>query len=117
MVMIGRRVMGRARLDIMIEFATGELASGDTARVSRLVRILAAQHPDEKALTLCFALTSAASALEDVVQDHKTVSLAYKLAALVAADTLAVEALGRAPARAVDLLHFWRRVDPWFLTL
>jgi hypothetical protein len=110
--------MHQATLDLMIEFAVAELASADPTRTGRLVRTLAQQYPNEKALLLCFALTSAAAAVEDVVRDDKDgepPALGYKLAALVAADILAIEALNGRSAKAVDLLHFWRRVDPYFL--
>jgi len=41
--------------------------------------------------------------------------MGFRMAALVAADVLAVEAMGKRPAKARDLLWFWRRVDPYFL--
>ncbi len=105
-------------LDLMIEYATATLASGDTARTGALVRTLAQDFSGEKALSICFALTSAAAAIEDVVRHDgqgQSPTLGYKLAALVAADILAIEALNNRPAKAIDLLHFWRRVDPYFL--
>jgi hypothetical protein len=105
-------------LDQMIEFAVAALASGDSARTGALVRSLAQDFSGEKALSVCFALTSAAAAIEDVmhhVGPGQPPTLGYKLAALVAADILAIEALNPRTAKAVDLLHFWRRVDPYFL--
>lgn len=110
--------MQQALLDQMIEFAVAELASGDTARIGKLVRSLAQHYPGEKALMLCFALTSAAAAVEDVFRhdsDRQAPNIGYKLSALVAADILAIELLNNRPAKGVDLLHFWRRVDPYFL--
>lgn len=110
--------MQQQSLDAMIAFAVAELASADARRTGRLVRSLVQQFPQEKALMLCFALTSAAAAVEDVVLHGGTgvsPTLGYKLAALVAADVLAVEALTGRSAMADDLLHFWRRVDPYFL--
>lgn len=104
----------------MIAHAVGGLASGDRGVIGGLVRALAVRWPNEKALSICFALTAAASHVEDVMQIDDPAgspSFGYKLAALVAADILAVEALGRAPATGQDLLHFWRRVDPYFLNL
>ena len=106
-------------LDLMIEFAVAALASGDPGRSGALVRTLAQDFSGEKALGLCFALTSAAAAIEDVMRHDgpgQSPVLGYKLAALVAADILAIEALTGRTAKAVDLLHFWRRVDPYFLT-
>lgn len=110
--------MHQATLDLMIEFSAAELASADPIRTGRLVRTLAQQFPGEKALLLCFALTSAAAAVEDVVRppaDGPPQTLGYKLAALVAADIFAIEEMNGRSAKAVDLLHFWRRVDPYFL--
>lgn len=112
--------MPTSKLDLMVEFAVGELASGDNARVRKLVRTLAARWPSERALMISFALTSAASVLEDVLKGPATArsaGQAYRLSALVAADILAIEVLRDAPARAQDLLHYWRRVDPYFLEL
>lgn len=105
-------------LDLMIEFAVAALASGDPTRTGALVRTLAQDFSGEKALSVCFAITSAAASIEDVVRHEgpgTPPTLGYKLAALVAADILAIEALGDRTAKAVDLLHFWRRVDPYFL--
>lgn len=110
--------MHQETLELMIEFAVAELASGDLTRIGRIVRTLAQLYPDEKALLLCFALTSAAAAVEDVIRGAdgpNAPSPGYKLSALVAADILAVEAITNRSARALDLLHFWRRVDPYFL--
>jgi hypothetical protein len=112
--------MHRVVLDLMTDFAVEALASGDRDRIGGLVRALAQRWPNEKALCISFALTSAAAHIEDLMQARaadQAPARAYKLAALAAADILAVEALGRAPARGHDLLHFWRRVDPYFLNL
>lgn len=110
----------QATLDLMVEFAIADLASGEDERIRSMVRNMAIRWPGEKALAICFALTCAAADLEDAMRGE-TISTAanraYKLAALVAADILAIEALKPAPARAEDLLHHWRRVDPYFLTL
>lgn len=105
-------------LELMTEFAVAALASGDFGRMGALVRTLAQDFSGEKALALCFALTSAASSVEDVMRHSGagvSPTLGYKLAALVAADILAIEALSGRTALAVDLLQFWRRVDPYFL--
>jgi hypothetical protein len=110
--------MHQETLDLMIEFVAAELASCDPVRTGRIVRTLAQTYPDEKALLLCFALTSAAAAVEDVIRvgdGPNPPSPGYKLSALVAADILAVEAITKRSARALDLLHFWRRVDPYFM--
>ena len=108
--------MGLTALDQMVSFATEALASGDDVRISRLVRDLATEWPQEPALSISFALTSAASALEEILSEHQgPVNRAYRMAALAAADILAVEAMGQSPAKTENLLHFWRRVDPYFL--
>ena len=112
--------MDSAVLDRMIAFATETLASEDKARIGALVRTMALRWPREKALSISFALTAAAAAIEDIVASHRPDSAAaraYKMAALVAADVLAIEATGAATARGADLLHYWRRADPFFLNL
>jgi hypothetical protein len=105
-------------VDQMIEFSVAILATGDRHKMGSLVRDLATRWPEEKAQAVCFALTSAAATVEEVstTTDRSTPpSFGYKLSALVAADIFAIEALGRSPALGRDLLHFWRRVDPFFL--
>ena len=112
--------MDEAVLDRMIAFATEALASEDSRRVGALVRTMALRWPRERALTISFALTAAASGIEDMVTGGgpgSSVARAYKLAALVAADVLAIETAGRKRARANDLLLYWRRADPYFLDL
>lgn len=76
--------------------------------------------PNEPALEIAFALTTAAATLEDLIDassSGRAVLLGYKLAALVSADIYALEAMKRFPATGHDLLHFWRRVDPYFLNI
>ena len=110
--------MEQSVLDLMIAHAVKGLASGDRRAIGGLVRDLALRWPNEKALMICFALTSASSHVEDISQNADPAgspAFGYKLSALVAADILAIEALGRVPATGQDLLHFWRRVDPYFL--
>lgn len=108
-------------IDDMIEFALEELLAGDSARRRSLVRQLCMRWPDEPALAASFAVTSAASMVEDNftggADPGQIGRQAYRLAALLAADIYAVESMGHVPARARDLLHFWRRVDSYFLDL
>ncbi|WP_214568027.1 hypothetical protein [Aliiroseovarius lamellibrachiae] len=117
----GYHVMSVAPIDQMIEFALEELLSGDISRCRALVRKLCQKWPSEPALCVVFALTSAASMVEDnfkITEQSDGLSLlAYKLVALLAADVYAVESMGHKPAKARDLLHFWRRVDGYFLDL
>lgn len=106
-------------LDDMIEFAMEELLSGQEIRRRALVRQLARRWPDEPALALAYAVTSATEAIEDSFNGtpDDVVPLGYRLAALISADVHAVQMMGQVPAEAGDLLHFWRRVDPAFLRL
>ncbi|MCC7319444.1 MAG: hypothetical protein IT542_00545 [Rubellimicrobium sp.] len=110
-----------ALLDQMIEFAMEELLSGNDLRRRQMVRRMVQLWPRESALSVSFALTSATAAIEDAfgaaADVDPVVPLGYRLSALVAADSHAVQALGQVPALAEDLLHFWRRVDPAFLRI
>ncbi|MCB1331359.1 MAG: hypothetical protein KDK28_18730 [Maritimibacter sp.] len=105
----------------MIAFALEELASGSDARRRGLVRHLCLRWPETPALSVVFAMTSAAAMLEDNIRRNADASnaapLAYRLAAILAADIYAVESMGQKPATAQDLLHFWRRVDSYFLDI
>lgn len=108
-----------APLDQMIEFAMEELLSGNSQRKRAMVRQMAEQWPDQPALALVYAVTSATEAIEDTfrnapVQDP-VIPLGYRLSALLSADVHAVQSMGQVPSVAEDLLHFWRRVDPAFL--
>lgn len=108
--------MRQGILDQMIEFAVAELASGDLVRVNRLVCRLAQKWPSEPALAICFAMTSAASILEEQFQNQERFShRAYVLTSLVAADLYALEAMGQVPATGQHLLLFWRSTDTFFL--
>ena len=108
-------------IDSMIAFALEELASGSDARRRGLVRHLCLRWPETPALSVVFAMTSAAAMLEDNIRRNADASnaapLAYRLAAILAADIYAVESMGQKPATAQDLLHFWRRVDSYFLDI
>ncbi len=108
-------------IDEMIEFALEELLAGSDERRRALVRKMCLRWPSVPALSVVFAITSAASMIEDNLSRDGTTdklrNMAFKLAAVLAADTYAVERLGHNPARARDLMHFWRRVDPYFLEL
>ncbi|SLN68930.1 hypothetical protein AQS8620_03268 [Aquimixticola soesokkakensis] len=104
------------KLDAMTEVALAALSDPDTGPARALVRDLALGWPQAPALAICFALTTAASRVEDEFVS-KTASRGFRLAAMVAADCFALEAMGRTPATCEDLLLFWRRVDPYFLEL
>lgn len=107
-----------ALLDEMIKYALEELLAGNPRRRRMLVRQMCQRWPEEPALELCFALTSAAAIIDDSFaresESDKSAYFAYKLAAIFASDVYAAERLTGRPARARDLLHFWRRVDPYF---
>ena len=106
-----------ANLDLMIEFAMEEMLSGNAARKRAMVRKMAERWPQEPALALVYAVTSATEAIEDQSESDPVVSLGYRLSALISADVHAVQSMGQIPSMAMDLLHFWRRVDPLFLRL
>lgn len=110
-----------APLDQMIEFVMEEMLSGSAQRKRRMVRQLAERWPDQPALALVYAVTSATEMIEDSFREAKTedpvIPLGYRLSALISADVHAVQSMGQVPSVAEDLLHFWRRVDPLFLRL
>ncbi len=107
------------QLDEMIELALECLLSGDDPRRRALVRTMVTRWPDAPAMQIVFTLTAAGAAVEDTFGSSVdgASALAYKLAAVLSADVFALNEMGRCPAKACDLLHFWRRVDPYFLAL
>ena len=110
-----------AVLDQMVEFATEALLSGDAARRRALARRMAERWPEEPALAVPFAVTSATEGIEDAfgaaAARNPVVPLGYRLSALVSADIHTLQTMGQGLSVAGDLLHFWRRVDPLFLRL
>lgn len=110
-----------ATLDLMIEFAMEELLSGSGPRKRAMVRRMAERWPDQPALALVYAVTSATESIEDSfgesAKSDPVIPLGYRLSALISADVHAVQSMGQVPSVAEDLLHFWRRVDPLFLRL
>ena len=113
--------MRRASIDNMIEFALKQLLSDDERSRRALVRKMCTSNPSASAQAVVFAICNAASMIEDnfdARKDPKSLAaFGYKLAALVSADIYALEKMGKSPATAGDLLHFWRRVDGFFLDL
>ena len=102
-------------LDAMVAAASEALGT-DRTQMSDLVTDLASRWPNEPALAICFALTSAAADLEVLLDGQAVVAAAaYRCAALVAADILAIEAMGQRPATGHHLLHFWRRAGAGYL--
>ena len=96
-------------LDAMIAAASEALA-GDNVVTAGIVVSLATRWPDTPALAVAFALTTAAADLELLLDGQDRIAAAaYRTAALIAADTLAIEAMGQLPARAHHLLPVWRR--------
>ncbi|MFQ6550801.1 hypothetical protein AAD018_000480 [Aestuariibius insulae] len=110
-----------AALDQMIEFAMEELLSGNSNRKRGMVRKMAETWPEEPALALVYAVTSATETIEDTFREKApedpVIPLGYRLSALISADVHAVQSMGQVPSMAEDLLHFWRRVDPLFLRM
>ena len=103
-------------LDHMIAYSVAALASGDENRIQSLVWDLAEDWPAQSALSVSSALTSAATELEGVsIKNADAANTSYRLASLVAADVMAIEVMGRSNAKTLHLLHFWRRVDLYFL--
>lgn len=108
--------MWMSELDQMVAYAVAALASGNAKRTQTIVRDLAEDWPSQPALSVSFALTSAAAELEKSTGGcPKAANAAFRLAALVAADIMAIQSMGQNNAKAKHLLHFWRRVDPFFL--
>jgi len=113
--------MADSELDRMIEFALESLLSGEDGRRRAMVRRLVLRWPSAPALQVVFAITSAGAQIEEAiggtVQDEGEAALAYRLAALLAADVFAVERQRCPPVAARDLLAHWRDMDPYFLQL
>lgn len=111
--------MAGAPIDDMIAFALEELLVGDSARQMALVRQMCLRWADVPALSVSFALTSAAAMIDDTLSSQggstENAARAYRMAAIFAADVYAAESLVHRPAKAHDLLHFWRRVDPYYM--
>lgn len=106
--------------DEMSEFALVYLASGDEIKLRKLVYSMALRWPKEPALHIVFAITTATASVEDLLDGatvKKSSSTGYRLAALVAADIYAITCMGKQNPIGSDLLHFLRRVDPYFLQL
>ena len=102
----------------MIAFALTDLAAGERAQLNTLILRMVRKWPSQPALSICFAITSASSALaENVATADVLTSRAYKLTSLLAADIFAIESMGQVPVKGHHLLHFWTRTDPYFLDL
>ncbi len=103
----------------MIEYALEDLLAGSDTRRRGMVRRMCQRWPEQPALSIVFALTAAASTIDDNFSrdggGDEVAPLAFRMAAIVAADVYAAESIGHSPAKARDLLHFWRRVDPYFM--
>lgn len=101
-------------LDAMAAHAIEVLVAGDPAAVRGLVAGMARRWPQVEALAIAFALAQAGAHIEDNIDSaparRPPELAAYRLAALVAADVFALQAMGRERPRASELLHFWRRV-------
>lgn len=111
--------MASAPIDDMTAFALEEVLSGDAMRQRKLVRRMCQRWPEVPALAVGFALSSAAAAISDTLDadtdSTQSAARTYRMAAIFAADVFAAETLVGRSAKAHDLLHFWRRVDPYFM--
>lgn len=110
--------VGVLALDQMAAFAIETLLARDRDATGSLVRRMAQRWPDQPALAVVFAITQAAAHIEDNLDEGRATDgaalVAYRLAAVIAADVFALQAMGQAAPVARDLLHFWRRVDGYF---
>lgn len=108
-------------IDNMTAFAVRALLSSDSADRRSVVRNLATKWPNQPALAVVFALTTAASHIESQIETQsdreKRAFMGYRLAAVLAGDVHALRSMGNSDPTAHDLLHFWRRIDPYFLDL
>ena len=108
-------LMNVGTLDVMI-VAASEALGTEQISMPDIVTSLATRWPNEPALAICFAVTRAAADLEVLFDGQSaTAAAAYRSAALIAADILAIEAMGQQPATGHHLLHFWRRAGADYL--
>lgn len=111
--------MATAPIDDMTAFALEEVLSGDGARLRKLVRRMCQRWPEAPALSVSFALSSAAAMIGDTLEAgtdrSQSAYRTYRMSAIFAADVFAAESLLGRRAEAHDLLHFWRRVDPYYM--
>ena len=106
--------------DPMTHFAIEHLM-GRSDGWRSLVREMVRLWPTVEILELCFAIVSAASAIDEMFDEtspSRSVSAkAYELAALLAADLYAMKYRGLKGHTAQDLANYWADHDPYFLTL
>lgn len=104
----------------MAAFAIETLVGQDREAVRSLVRHMAQRWPDEPALALVFAITQAGAHIEDNIDEsgipEGSALVAYRMAAVAAADVFALGSMGIENPTARDLLHFWRRVGGEYWT-
>ncbi len=102
----------------MAELVIEKLAD-DTCPVRALPRDLAERWPDAAILDVVVAIATGANAVEAMFTPKGPCTAraltAWRVAALVATDLRAMQALGLDHARAADLLAYWRAHDPYFL--
>ena len=98
------------------------LVDGGTARgmASEIAAYLAEHRPDLPALCVALPFTLAAASIEEMLgageQARAAARDAWRVAALIGADALAVEALSGARATASELAQHWRNGDDLFHT-
>lgn len=108
-------------IDALTEYVVARLlVDGDSARAAAhdLARDLAATHPHVPALSLALPFALAAGAIDEMLgagaEAHAAAADAWRIAALIGVETLALQAQDPARARIVDLWAHWARGDAVF---
>ena len=110
--------MSKAPLNEMTSYALHELETKKLKNYGILVICMCKKWPNAPALSIVYSLTYVAVTLGKDKKRKKSLGarkdIVFKMAALVAADIYAVEGIRQAPAKASDLLYFWRRIEPLY---
>lgn len=103
----------------MAERVAAELCMDDCVPRD-LPLILARDWPDVPILDVVLAIATGCDAVEAMFGRHgpsgERAGQAWRMAALLATDLRAMQALGLPAARAADLLAYWRLHDAYFLS-
>ena len=108
------------KIDQMTHFIIAALHQ-DSDGWKSVCRDLVNHWDDAQGLEICFAFSAAASAIESNFNGNSPArelsSHAYRLAALIAADIFAMQAIGGFGTQAKDLYRYWQENDDYFLQL